>query len=98
MSRPKLVRVVEAIRSSSPPAGVRTRIIAVDGPGGAGKSTLAEYLAHELDAPIVRTDDLARWEKTVDWWAAVIEQVLRPIAAGQSGEHMPTRRGAPPKR
>jgi hypothetical protein len=38
MSKAGLKRVVEAIRSSKGPAGMTTRIIAIDGPGGAGKS------------------------------------------------------------
>jgi uridine kinase len=67
-----------------------TRVIAIDGPGGAGKSSLAEYLAHELDAPIVHTDDFASWNNPVDWWPQLIEKVLRPIAAGRSARYSPT--------
>jgi len=95
MSRPKLDELVEAIRSSSPPAGMRTRIVAVDAPGGAGKSTLAAYLARELDAPIVHTDDFASWDNPIEWWPELIEKVLRPIAAGQSVRYTPTSWGGP---
>ena len=45
-----------------------TRIVAVDGPGGAGKSSLSEWLAGELDAPIVHTDDFASWDNPTSWW------------------------------
>ena len=89
MSQPQLSHVVDAIRSARPPSGMSTRVIAIDGPGGAGKSTLAKYLANELDAPIVHTDDFASWENPVDWWPELIEKVLRPIAAGQSVHYAP---------
>jgi uridine kinase len=75
--------VVEAIRASRAPAGIKTRIVAIDGPGGAGKSSLAEGLARELDAPIIHTDDFASWDNPVDWWPALIAHALRPLAAGK---------------
>ena len=62
----ELRRLTEAIRSSQAPAGVKTRIVAIDGQGGAGKSTLASLLAQQLDAPIIQTDDFASWENPVD--------------------------------
>ena len=93
----ELSEVVKAIRSSSAPPGMMSRIIAVDGPGGAGKTSLAEYLARELDAPIVHTDDFASWENPVDWWPEVIEKVLAPLAAGQCARYTPTTWGGPEK-
>ena len=60
----RLRSLVKAIRSSRAPANVATRIVAIDGPGGAGKSSLARWLAQELAAPIIQTDDLAK-ETTV---------------------------------
>jgi uridine kinase len=97
MSQPTLRRLIETIRSSSPPAGMRTRIVAVDAPGGAGKSTLSPYLARELGAPIVHTDDFASWDNPIDWWPELIEKVLRPIAAGNSARYTPTSWGGPAK-
>jgi uridine kinase len=82
--------VVEAVRSSRPPAGVSTRIVAVDGPGGAGKSSLARWLAPRLDAVIVATDDFASWDEPVDWWPRLLELVLRPLAAGEPVSFRPT--------
>jgi uridine kinase len=93
----KLTKVVEAIRSSRAPAGMTTRVVAVDGPGGAGKSTLAAWLAQELDAQIVHTDEFAGWENPVDWWPALIEQVLVPLAAGRPARYTPTSWGGPEK-
>lgn len=74
-----------------------TRVIAVDGPGGAGKSTLASCLARELDAAIVSTDDFASWANPIDWWPDLIEKVLAPLAAGRNVQYTPTSWGGPPK-
>lgn len=41
-------QVVAGIRVASPPPGMTTKVIAVDGPGDAGKSTLAECLSNVL--------------------------------------------------
>ena len=87
--------LIEAIRSS--PARLPTRIVAVDGLGGAGKTTLAERLAAELDAPVVHTDDFAGWDNPVDWWPALLEQVLEPLAAGRVARFTPTSWGGPPR-
>jgi uridine kinase len=81
-------RVARETRSAAvPPAGMTTRIVAVDGPGGAGKSTLAAALAVELRAPVVPTDDFASWENPFDWWPRLIEQVLEPLSRGESGRY-----------
>jgi uridine kinase len=62
--------------------GMPVRIIAIDGHGGAGKSTLAERLAKELDAGIIHTDDFASPDNPIDWWPKLIDQVLKPIKNG----------------
>jgi uridine kinase len=82
--------VIQAIRISRPPEGVKTRIVAVDGLGGAGKSSLARWLAPRLDAEIVPTDDFASWDDPVDWWAQLLELVLKPLAAGDRASYQPT--------
>jgi uridine kinase len=87
-----------AIRSATPPAGVATAIVAVDGAGGAGKSTLAERLSDALGGvPVVHTDDFASWDNPVEWWPALIERVLRPLAAGELARYTPSAWGGPPK-
>jgi uridine kinase len=82
--------LIEEIRASRAPEGVATRIVAVDGLGGAGKSTLARRLAAGLRAPVVQTDDFASWDDPVDWWPAVVELALEPLAAGRPATYTPT--------
>jgi uridine kinase len=65
-----------------------TRIVAIDGYGGAGKSTLARKLAAALDeAPIVPTDDFAGWDNQFEWWPRLLEQVIAPLARGLSARY-----------
>lgn len=65
-----------------------TKVIAVDGLGGAGKSTLADRLARLLDsAPIVRTDDFASPDIPLDWWPRLLDQVLSPLSLNEPGRY-----------
>ncbi len=64
------------------------RVIAVDGPGGAGKSTFAARLANALDgAPVVHTDDFASWENQFGWAPTFRKQVIEPLLRGQPGRY-----------
>jgi uridine kinase len=83
---------------SRPPAGVQTRIVAVDGPGGAGKSSFAQWLGPRLDdADVIQTDDFASWDNPVDWWPHLLELALEPLARGITARYQPTA-GAPEER
>ncbi len=82
--------LLDEVRGSRAPAGVRTRIVAVDGPGGAGKTTLALWLAEQLDAQVIQTDDFASWENPIDWWPRLLELALEPLAAGEPASYEPT--------
>ena len=65
-----------------------TRIVAIDGHGGAGKSALAEELARELGAArIVHTDDFASWDVPLDWWPRLLEEVLEPLSRGETARY-----------
>lgn len=55
-------------------------LIAIDGHGGCGKSTLAKLLSEKLGAEIIQTDDFAGWENPMNWWPLVIERVFKPIS------------------
>jgi uridine kinase len=78
---------VETIRKREP-SGRLTRIVAIDGHGGSGKSELSARLAWSLgDAAIVHTDDFARpgvsgWE-----WPRMQEQVLEPLMDDRPGRY-----------
>jgi uridine kinase len=89
--------LIQAIRSLRAPTGLKTRIVAIDGPGGAGKSSLANWLARELDAPIIHTDDFASWENPANWWSELIERALKPLAAGKPTSYQPTSWGGKEK-
>lgn len=83
-----LTRIVEGASAKQPPSGMTTRVIAIDGPGGAGKSSLADQLAGALGGiPIVRTDDFASWDDPLDWWPRLIEDVLEPLARNQTARY-----------
>ena len=87
----RLRRAVEEIRRTGLIHGMSTRIVAVDGPGGAGKSSLAAWLAHRLGGvPTIHTDDFASWDDPLGWWPRLLSEVLEPFAAGRRAEFVPT--------
>ena len=75
--------IATAIRRCTPPAGAQLVVVAIDGCGGAGKSTFAARLGRELDAPVVSTDEFASWSHPIDWYPRVVEELLAPLAAGR---------------
>jgi uridine kinase len=69
------------IRDRPAQAGV-TRVVAVDGPAGSGKSIFAERLGTLLSATVVCLDDLTpAWTGPDKEAAILVEHVLRPLAA-----------------
>jgi uridine kinase len=71
-----------------------TRLVAIDGPSGAGKTVFAGRLAAALEAvtgappPVVNTDDLlAGWADQVTFWPRLEEWVLGPLRAGRTGHY-----------
>lgn len=80
-----LLRIVEGANAKQPPSPMTTRVIAIDGAGGAGKSSLADRLADELGgAPIVHTDDFASWDNPLNWWPRLLDEVLEPLARNEA--------------
>ena len=63
-------------------------LVAIDGRGGAGKTSLAHFLASHLrSAAVVHTDDFARpgvpgWE-----WHRFRRQVIDPLLRGEAGRY-----------
>ncbi|MFD1934049.1 MULTISPECIES: uridine kinase family protein [Nonomuraea] len=70
-----------------PPSCGLTRVVAVDGPAGSGKTTLAGRLGPALGAQVVHSDDFpVPWEQGPGpWFAALEERVLRPLGEGRPG-------------
>ena len=68
----------------APPRCGNVRLVAIDGPGGAGKSVFADRLAGILgNAPIVHTDDFASWDEPIEWWHRLEAEVLGPLGRGE---------------
>jgi len=64
------------------------RLVAVDGPSGAGKTRFARRLAQELEAPIVHTDDLLDgWADQFTFWARLDDLVLDPLRHGRTARY-----------
>ncbi|MFC9975989.1 uridine kinase [Spirillospora sp. NPDC127200] len=77
-----------------PPSCGPVRVVAVDGPSAAGKSTFAPLLAAALGdgaggapAPLVRSDDFrVPWDADpLTWWEPLRAAVLDPLSAGRPG-------------
>jgi uridine kinase len=95
-NRAFLSEIVRSVRAKPRPSGMSTKVIAVDGPGGAGKSTFAARLAEELGgAQVLHTDDFASWENPIDWWPRLVKEVLEPLSCNQSARYRRTDWGNP---
>jgi uridine kinase len=81
-------RLVEAIHLALARKEARPILVAIDGFGGAGKSSLAATIAAQLPrATVVHTDDFAfGWEFGWDW-GRFREQILHPILAGRPARY-----------
>jgi AAA domain len=64
------------------------RLVAVDGRGRSGKSTLARALAAACDsAPVIRVDDFLYWHDIDGWWPRLDHEALRPLLAGSPARY-----------
>jgi uridine kinase len=71
-----------------PPRLGRVRLVAVDGPSGAGKTVFADRLARTLAAPVVHTDDLLDgWGDQFTFWRRLEENVLEPLRQGRPAQY-----------
>lgn len=85
-----LTDVVTRLRRASSAAVDRPRVVAVDGRGGAGKSTLVEALAaHVPGSAVVHTDDIAWHHAFFDWADLLATHVLEPVHRGDAVDHRP---------
>ena len=77
-----IMDLAEVIRRAPARCG-SVRLVAIDGPGGAGKSVFAERLARHLgNTPVIHTDDFASWDNPVGWWGRLEGEVLGPVERG----------------
>ncbi len=82
--------VVRQLTDASPDVTGRPRVIAVDGRGGAGKTTLARRLGAVLPrSAVVHTDDIAWHHAYFDWGTVLIENILRPLHRGEAVDFRP---------
>ena len=82
--------VLRRLHDASPGVTGRPRVIAIDGRGGAGKSTLVERLRATVPASaVVHTDDVAWNQAYFDWGQLMVENILRPLHRGQAVEFRP---------
>lgn len=78
-----------------PPGLGAVRVVAVDGPTGAGKTTFAGRLAMALRATgstvaQIHTDDLLDgWDDIVTFWPRLEQSVLGPLRRGEPGAYRP---------
>ncbi len=69
------------------PAVRGIRIVGIDGPAGAGKSTFARRLAALLEAPVIQVDDFVSWNNLAGWWPRFDQQVLDPLLQGMPARY-----------
>lgn len=82
-------QLAEAARRSSPQVG-STRLIAIDGPSGAGKTSLSQSLAPVLEAPIVHLDAIYEGWKGLDQIGFQLQEwVIDALAAGRDPRWRP---------
>ncbi len=87
---------LQTIREATPPVGI-CKIVAIDGPAGAGKSTLAESLRIALaregdEVGLIHMDDLYRgWNDalTEKLSTTLRDEILKPLSQGKIGSYRP---------
>lgn len=76
--------LLELVRSRQAACG-RVRVVALDGPSGAGKSSLADALAEQAGAHVVRTDEhVAGWRGLEQMPPIVALTLLEPLARDET--------------
>jgi uridine kinase len=67
------------------PRGGATRVVAIDGRSGAGKTSLAETISDQLNAPVVSLEGLyGGWDGIERGIDLLVSEVLEPLAAGRA--------------
>ncbi len=88
-----ITRIIAALAGAAPRAG-GSRVVAVDGRSGAGKTSLAAALRDRLRAPVVSLEDLyGGWDGLEHGIDLLVSAVLEPLAAGRAAQRAPVRLG-----
>lgn len=82
-------KLLHEIHNHPAPTTMTTKIIAIDGGGGAGKSTLAVQLSEWLGGvPIIHADDfMSGPDSAPDWWQRLLAQVLVPLSRNEPAHY-----------
>lgn len=84
-----LTRLVDAVAAAIAPSPTPA-VVAVDGRGASGKSTLARAIAAALPAAVVvHTDDVAWHHSFFGWADLMVSGVLEPALAGRAVAYRP---------
>ncbi len=82
--------LVDRLHGAAGSAAGRPRIVAIDGRGGAGKSTLVQQLAAAVPkSAVVHTDDVAWHHAYFDWAGVLAKHVLQPLRRGEAVDFRP---------
>src|SRR5438067_9268920 len=66
------------------------RLVGIDGCGGGGKTTFATRLSRALDSsPIIHTDDFASHDEPIEWWPAMLHDVVEPLMRREAASYRP---------
>jgi hypothetical protein len=76
--------------AAAPGVAGRPRVFAIDGRGGAGKTTLAERLRRSVPgSAVVHTDDVAWHHACFEWGDLLVEKILEPLHRGTAVSFRP---------
>ncbi|MFT4009270.1 MAG: AAA family ATPase [Nocardioidaceae bacterium] len=78
---------IVALARSRPATLGAGRLLCVDGPAGAGKTTLAAALGSSLDAPVIHLDDLYEGWAGIEAGRDALEHLLRDLATGSEASY-----------
>jgi pantothenate kinase-related protein Tda10 len=83
-STPSTRTLIAALLAAPASAGA-TRVLAIDGRSGSGKSTIAREIAGRLEAPLVSLEDLyGGWDGLEHGIERARSELLEPLARGQA--------------
>lgn len=78
-----LTRIL-AHAAGAPPSCGPVHIIGIDGPSGAGKTSLAREVAAEWSAPLVSMDSVYQgWHGLAESTGILVDEILRPLSQGR---------------